>query len=848
MLGGCLPDVIVFTETWLHPDQLAPGIAGYTAFTFSRPAQLGARVQGGIAVYVRESLAGRVHVWHVCPQASFAVLRFSGVLSSGRDLMLVPCYIPPTTSRHYDREVWDEIRRWVGEPYAVGDPLVVGDLNARTGDRPDFPAEASWMDASIESLSFGGSVPVSTLRCSQDASGSVNASGRRVLELCMCLGLRIANGRVHGDEHGALTFVARGGGGTSLIDYVLASPAVMPLMRLLRISPAPETDHLAVHMQLEGLPLASPQQTRLTMPAQPPRMMGDDRLSQWVELLADQICSDQLTSLIAAARTATEQQSLLAVCGSFDALISETWAQTDSDSNSRQPARHTHHRPRDQSARWFTAELACMRRDACRAMHRDSRSEEALRLRRAYQRILRRTRRAFIRQRCLTLATQLRKEPRKFWRSFSARDRSAPPIDIQHMTAHFHQLLSESRPAVVVDVGNLTAALPHRSVDTFSLDSPFTAAEVSAGVDHLQRCKASVGLLSLDALRAGSDMLSGCVAALFNACVRVGRLPPAWALCRITPIHKGGDATVAGNYRGIAVSTVLAKLYASLLTRRLSEWSERHHLRAVGQAGFRADHSTLDQMLVLRTLIESARAVREPLFACFVDFQKAYDSVPRDLLWQKLQRLGVTGWCLQAIQALYADVPLVVQGAPADELPFHSLMGVKQGCPLSPLLFGIYIDDLESMFADRNADLDLPRLGGQPVPPLFYADDLALVARSQAGLQSQMNLLQGYSEKWQLTVNVAKTRAIVFQVTRSAAAQLELTYRGSSVEAVDSFCYLGTVFHCTAPFSDAGLVRAATGQRSALAMSRRCRELGIQDPVMRMRLFDVLVRPVMLYR
>lgn len=488
-----------------------------------------------------------------------------------------------------------------------------------------------------------------------------------------------------------------------------------------------------------------------------------------------------------------------------------------------------------------------MRRDACRAMHRDSRSEEALRLRRAYQRVLRRTRRTFIRQRCLTLATQLRKEPRKFWRSFSARDRSAPPIDIEHMTAHFHQLFGQSRPADVADVDSLPAALPHRSVDTFSLNSPFTAAEVSAGVDHLQRCKASVGLLSLDALRAGSDMLSGCVAALFNACVRVGRLPPAWALCRISPIHKGGDATVAGNYRGIAVSTVLAKLYASLLTRRLSEWSERHHLRAVGQAGFRADHGTLDQMLVLRTLIESARAVREPLFACFVDFQKAYDSVPRDLLWRKLQRLGVTGWCLQAIQALYADVPLVVQGAPADELPFHSLMGVKQGCPLSPLLFGIYIDDLESMFADRNADLDLPRLGGQPVPPLFYADDLALVARSQAGLQSQMDLLQEYSERWQLTVNVAKTRAIVFQVTRLVAAQLELTYRGSCVEAVDSFCYLGMVFHSTAPFSDAGLVRTATGQRSALAMSRRCRELGIQDPVMRMRLFDVLVRPVMLY-
>jgi hypothetical protein len=175
------------------------------------------------------------------------------------------------------------------------------------------------------------------------------------------------------------------------------------------------------------------------------------------------------------------------------------------------------------------------------------------------------------------------------------------------------------------------------------------------------------------------------------------------------------------------------------------------------------------------------------------------------------------------------------------------MLGVKQGCPLSPLLFGIYIDDFELMFASSRADLDLPRLGGQPVPPLFYADDLALLARSQAGLQSQMALLEEFSEKWQLTVNVAKTRALVFQQSRSAAVQLDLTYRGSGVEVVDSFCYLGMVFHCTAPFSDAGLVRAATGQQAVMSMARRCRELGIQDPVMRMRLFDTLVRPVMLY-
>jgi hypothetical protein len=172
---------------------------------------------------------------------------------------------------------------------------------------------------------------------------------------------------------------------------------------------------------------------------------------------------------------------------------------------------------------------------------------------------------------------------------------------------------------------------------------------------------------------------------------------------------------------------------------------------------------------------------------------------------------------------------------------------VKQGCPLSPLLFGIYIDDLESAFASSAADLDLPTLGGRPVPPLLYADDLALASRSQAGLQTQMHLLMRYSELWRIFVNVAKTRCMVFQHPGSAAVSLRLMYDGSQVEAVDAFCYLGVVYRRTAPFSDAGLVRAATGRSAEMAMTRRCRELGIHDPALRLRLFDALVRPVMLY-
>jgi Reverse transcriptase (RNA-dependent DNA polymerase) len=124
------------------------------------------------------------------------------------------------------------------------------------------------------------------------------------------------------------------------------------------------------------------------------------------------------------------------------------------------------------------------------------------------------------------------------------------------------------------------------------------------------------------------------------------RQPPAttpalrsWALCGITPIHKGGDTQDPGNYRGIAVGSLLAKLYACILNELLMKWTEQHQLRARGQAGFRRDHRTTDQTFVVRTLIEKAKADRQPLYSCFVDFKKAYDTVPRDLLWEKLQRI-----------------------------------------------------------------------------------------------------------------------------------------------------------------------------------------------------------------
>lgn len=186
------------------------------------------------------------------------------------------------------------------------------------------------------------------------------------------------------------------------------------------------------------------------------------------------------------------------------------------------------------------------------------------------------------------------------------------------------------------------------------------------------------------------------LASLFTAVFRSGCVLREW----LTAVYKGKGSTTDPNcYRGITVmhahACVLGKLYAMLLNGRLSDWAEANGKRALGQAGFRQGFRTTDNCFVLRALAERARARRQKLYICAVDLEKAFDSVDRPLMWEALQCAGIGSCMLGTIQALYADVPVYVKTAEGLSGTFQSTIGVKQGCPLSPLLFGIFLDDFE---------------------------------------------------------------------------------------------------------------------------------------------------------
>ena len=837
-------DIMVFTETWLGEGWSAPAIEGFMVFNLARPQRFqagSAARRGGIACYVRDNLGTFVTLVESDCTNSYAVLRVNKAAGFQKDLYLIVTYIAPSSSTISSaiRNIWVEIEECVKRVSEIGFVLVVGDQNARTGSRPDFP-ESDLLGAG------DGLIPVPTCSVRRNADREVNAHGLKMLALCKNTGLRIANGRTDGDREGAFTFVSTSGGASS-VDNILACPSALPLITRLHVVPAAFTDHYAIKILLstEGSRVSSARSVPI---ARAPRMAGAANIKRWAECVLPEFAVElESIKSSAPAAAAISTSELHALCDRFDRVLKNSFEQVQSQVTPRsQVAGHSYRK----QPLWFDQELAILRRTAHAAMRRSPRSAIALRMQREYQTILRKKQRARKQAQVTLLASQARSNPKAFWSKYKTHKPLTSRISKDQWEAHFSSLLGESP----VTNGNLATSssmpsvgVPQRFTDGSELNTPFTALDVEHAIQCLNVKSSTLGFLSVHALKVAAPLLAPCVAALFNSFALVGSLPPSWAVSAITPIFKSGDIDVPGNYRGIAVGTVLSKLFAKLINSRLTHWAESNGVRAAGQAGFREDYRCSDHLLILRTLIEQQRERKLPLYTCFVDFRKAYDSVPRDLLWRKLAGRGVQGWFLDSIKALYGSVPMAVKTNEGLSSSFECVMGVKQGCPLSPTLFGMYLDDLERVFMVHHETLDLPEISVQRVPVLLYADDLALVATSARGLQSQLDLLHAYADTWGLTVNIDKTKAVIFRQSPSNQVYPTPMYDGASIEIVNTFKYLGIMLHCTKPFASAAVPRSEAGERSQLAMFSRCSELGIKDPALRMQLWDSLVQPCILY-
>ena len=150
------------------------------------------------------------------------------------------------------------------------------------------------------------------------------------------------------------------------------------------------------------------------------------------------------------------------------------------------------------------------------------------------------------------------------------------------------------------------------------------------------------------------------------------------------------------NYTLVAVGKLLNRLYP-VLNARLVAWSVEHGLRSPVQAAVCPRQSAIDRLFALRDFNgRTILLLRLPLYVCFLDVQKAYDAVQHELLWARLQQIGIGTQMLAAIQSLYSGSTLSMKLGGTAGQPRLQQNGFRQDCALSPTLFGIFFDCLHA--------------------------------------------------------------------------------------------------------------------------------------------------------
>jgi hypothetical protein len=362
------------------------------------------------------------------------------------------------------------------------------------------------------------------------------------------------------------------------------------------------------------------------------------------------------------------------------------------------------------------------------------------------------------------------------------------------------------------------------------------------------------------------NILAPALATWFHSLFIRQQIPAVWKVARITPIFKDGDPTDPGRYRMIAVSSALYRLYANVLRCLIFPWCKAAKAVPDTQFGFYPGRNTMHPIFILRHLTQLRAQYRKftarypaleaegtdgCMYMAFVDFTQAYDHIPRDLLWHHLEnKVCLPAPLLAALKSLYENDQYMVVDGTSRSQNVQPNKGVKQGCPLSPLLFALYISDMGSAWQGFPNGVSVGTGDAlRYITHLLYADDLVLLAATPQLLQQMLDLLRPYAHSKHLTLNVKKSKVLVYTPPRTRIPDVPPIYwQGSRLEVVDRFRYLGLELN-----GSFCLEHAATRVRASLFAARhRVYTLAAQQgvrksPLVMLHLFRNFVLPHAMY-
>ena len=325
--------------------------------------------------------------------------------------------------------------------------------------------------------------------------------------------------------------------------------------------------------------------------------------------------------------------------------------------------------------------------------------------------------------------------------------------------------------------------------DHYELNKEVEFVEVVEVIKRLKKGKA-VGNDGIpgELLFQGGEIMWKCIWWISKKIFEVQEIPLDWKKGLIYPIFKKGDRLEPNNYRGITLLSITSKVFSTVLNNRILRFCEKRDVIVDEQAGFRAGRSTVDQVFVLREILKIRKMKRIKTFLVFIDLRKAYDSVFRSGLWKKLHDVGIDGKMWKMLVALYDNNrSAVIIGQRLTNF-FKIGTGVKQGCPLSCILFNIFLNSIAEKIKSSGYGINM---AGDylTIAQLLYADDVVLMASKAEELQALMDIFNQEATKWQLSLNTSKTKTMIVGGNNKESYEWKLN--GQVIETVRAYAYLG---------------------------------------------------------
>ena len=248
------------------------------------------------------------------------------------------------------------------------------------------------------------------------------------------------------------------------------------------------------------------------------------------------------------------------------------------------------------------------------------------------------------------------------------------------------------------------------------------------------------------------------------------------------------------SYRDISLPSCLGKVYTALISHHIVKYCEMLDLMYDEQNGFRSKRSCADHVYVVTSIIRNRLSQGLDTFAAMIDMEKAFDCLKRPFLYFKLLELNIDGKIYNAIKTLYSDNKAFVRVNNDIQTDWFDVpYGVRQGDPLSSTLFNIYINGLAEHL--KQLDLGIEISNGLKICILLYADDIILLADSEAALQSLLLVLESWCSQWQLKVNNDKSNVIHFRNLKKPQTKFKFIYDSQELLITNYYKYLGFYLH-----------------------------------------------------